>query len=298
MREFIKDEKVVLFFVGLCLGLFALTFYLFNLPWSIFIVTMSLILVILLCHLAWQGLYFQKQKSKAQELLELQQAYLELKNKSLMNQNDLEDYFLLWVHQIKTPIAASQILLEGSDHPDRFVLTQELVKIEAYTKLALNYLKVINPKKDMVFSRVAIDDLIRPLLKSYRHQFIHDNIQLHYQPFDDEVLTEANLCQILIEQVLSNALKYAKGGQIWIKWDSAQLLLSIEDDGPGIAQEDLPKIFERGYAGHNGLLNQHSSGIGLYMVQLIANRLNQRVHVTSKEGSGTCFTLQFNHDQT
>ncbi|MGX7108045.1 sensor histidine kinase [Facklamia miroungae] len=218
------------------------------------------------------------------------------KNKHLTKEKDMEDYFLLWVHQIKTPITASKMLLEKKNHPFNGLLNQELVKIEAYSNLALNYLKVTNPKRDMLFSRIRLNDLIQPLLKRYRHQFIHQTITLHYQPIDREVLTEANLCQIMIEQILSNALKYSTHGNIWITWIEDRQELEIRDDGRGINPQDIPKIFDKGYSGHNGLLNEQSSGIGLYMVRLISERLSQPIEVKSQKNIGTTFSIRFNQE--
>lgn len=96
----------------------------------------------------------------------------------------------------------------------------------------------------------------------------------------------------MIEPVLNNALKYAKGGEIWISFDQESSQLVIKDSGQGIPENDLPKIFDKGYAGFNGLLNQQSSGINLYLVKTIADRLNQPVAVESTLGQGTTFTIQ------
>ncbi|MGF3214264.1 sensor histidine kinase [Facklamia sp. P12945] len=298
MKAFINEYRGLILFVLFILALFALVFYLFHLNWMHYLIPSLLIVLILVLYLGRQWFYFQMEVSYQVKFQTLLESSLVEKNIQLNREKDLEDYFLLWVHQIKTPIAASKMLLEESDDPSKGLLNQELVKIESYSNLALNYLKVTNPKRDMVFSRVQLNEIIQPLLKRYRHQFINQEITLHYQPIDQAILTEANLCQIMIEQILFNALKYSPKGNIWIKWRQASYDLVIEDDGRGIHSQDLPKIFDKGYSGHNGLLNEQSSGIGLYMVQLISKRLNQAVSVQSKKGEGSRFIIQFNQEMS
>ena len=150
----------------------------------------------------------------------------------------------------------------------------------------------------MVLEVVNLDDIIRPLLRKYRTQFIAKRINLDYSGMEIPLVTEANLSQVMIEQILSNALKYSKGGTIRIYFDSRTYQLTIQDQGPGIRSEDLPRIFERGYSGFNGKLNEQSSGLGLYLVDLIGSRLNQTVSVRSDLGKGSAFTIQFNRPDT
>src|SRR5699024_12757097 len=120
-------------------------------------------------------------------------------------------------------------------------LSQEMDTIENYTNIALNYLKLSNPATDMVFSERKLDDIITPLIRKYSLQFIQHGIRLHYQPIEAEVVTEANLTSLMIEQILNNALKYAKQKEIWNYYDSQNATLTIKDSGIGIKSEDLQK---------------------------------------------------------
>ncbi|WP_017637233.1 ATP-binding protein, partial [Staphylococcus sp. E463] len=140
---------------------------------------------------------------------------------------------------------------------------------------------------------VKIDELIKPLIMKYRVHFIEQNTKIHYQSVDDNVLTDAQWASILIEQLLNNALKYARGKDIWINFNSETKQLYIKDNGIGISQADLPKIFDKGYSGYNGSLNESSSGIGLFIVKHISQHLNLNVEVESKLNSGTQFTIDF-----
>ena len=170
---------------------------------------------------------------------------------------------------------------------------QEIVQIDNYTRLALSYLKLLNEASDMTITEVNIDDLIKPLIMKYRIHFIEQHTKIHYQSNDDSILTDAQWTSILIEQILNNALKYARGKDIWIDFDSTSQQLSIKDNGIGISQADLPKIFDKGYSGYNGSLNESSSGIGLFIVKHIAQHLNLNVEVTSDLNKGTQFTISF-----
>jgi len=274
------------------LAIFAIVFGLFQMDWTIYWISAALILCLLVVDLIYQGIQFQKKQALEEKVKELTETLEEERNANRLMRQDIEEYFLLWVHQIKTPITASYLLLDDDDFKNKPFLQQEILKIENYVSLALNYLKVQNPANDMDFRYVSVDEMISPLLKKYRVQFIYSKITLHYSKDTYKVLTEPNLTSLMVEQILSNALKYTKNGDIWIAFNEETKQLMIKDNGMGIREEDLPKIFDKGYAGMNGQLETKSSGIGLYLVQLISKRLEQPVQVDSELGKGSTFTIQ------
>lgn len=293
IKEFLRQNFHLFFLTGASLTIFAIVFKLFQFGWEIYWVATGLILFIHLVYLVSRAINFRVEHNRLEEIDQLQQKLkIEKEDKRLLQQ-DVEEYFLLWVHQIKTPITASYLLLEEDNSENKPLLQQELLKVENYVNMALNYLKVLNPARDMNFSYVSINELIKPLLKKYRLQFIYSNITLHYQDNQHVILTEPNLMSLVIEQILSNALKYTRDGDIWISFNSDTKELVIKDNGLGIRPEDLPKIFNKGYAGMNGQLNTKSSGIGLYLVQLISKRLEQSVSVESAYKEGSTFTIHF-----
>ena len=291
-KEFLKQNAHTLGLMFSSLIIFAIAFGLFQIDWAIYWISSALILCLLIVDLIYQGIQFQKKQALEEKVKELTETLEEERNTNRLMRQDIEEYFLLWVHQIKTPITASYLLLEDDDFKNKPFLQQEILKIENYVSLALNYLKVQNPANDMDFRYVTVDEIISPLLKKYRVQFIYSKITLHYTKDSHKILTEPNLTSLMIEQLLSNALKYTKKGDIWVAFDEKTKQLTIKDNGIGICEEDLPKIFDKGYAGMNGQLETKSSGIGLYLVQLISKRLEQPVHVESELGKGTTFTLQ------
>ena len=216
-----------------------------------------------------------------------------LKSEMLNQKDDLNAYFLMWLHQIKTPMTVSKLLLEKPDETTNTKLKMQLMYIEQYINMAMNYLKMIDHSTDMDITEVNLDDIIKNLLKKYSLLFIHNHISLEYQSNLTYVISDSQWLTILIEQILSNALKYTENGKIAIQYLEDKHALEIRDTGIGIRSEDIPKIFDRGYSGFNGRMNEKSSGLGLYLAKKISERLNIQIEVESKLSQGSVFRLVF-----
>ena len=216
-----------------------------------------------------------------------------LKSEMLNQKDDLNAYFLMWLHQIKTPMTVSKLLLEKPDETTNTKLKMQLMYIEQYINMAMNYLKMIDHSTDMDITQVNLDDIIKNLLKKYSLLFIHNHISLEYQSNLTYVISDSQWLTILIEQILSNALKYTENGKITIQYLEDKHALEIRDTGIGIRSEDIPKIFDRGYSGFNGRMNEKSSGLGLYLARKISERLNIQIEVESKLSKGSVFRLVF-----
>lgn len=296
-KDFLKAYRAQIILTMLPLGIFALLFWIFSIDWMIFGVAVLITLTVLIIYLMNRYLFFKQEISKAARIKDLETDLAQEKAHFRSYQKEIEEYFLLWVHQIKSPITAAYLLLDNKEEDTSSQQYQEIMKIENYTNMALNYLKVMTPSTDMNFSPVILDDLIRPLIKKYRVQFIQHHVRLNYDKISDTVLTDPNLTEIIVEQLLNNALKYAKGESITIRFVPDKQQLLIIDTGIGIKAEDLPRIFDKGYSSFSGQYNQKSSGIGLYLVKKISERLSQGIAVSSTYGKGTCFTITF-HDDT
>lgn len=211
----------------------------------------------------------------------------------ISGRKELKDYFILWVHQIKTPITATKMILESNMEDKEARIRPQIIYIEQYTDMAINYLKLMNTDTDMDIGVVSLDDIIKSVLKKYSVLFIINHITLNYEPISETVISDAKWLSILIEQIISNALKYTKKGSITISFDKDSYVLLIKDTGIGIRSEDIPKIFDRGYSGLNGRLNEKSSGLGLYLVREIGNRLSTEITVKSEVGNGSEFGIKF-----
>ena len=207
--------------------------------------------------------------------------------------SELIEYYTLWVHQIKTPIAAMHLLLQTEEH--RQELDEELFQIERYVEMVLGYARVETMEHDLSLGQVSLDDLIRQAVKKYARLFIQKKVTLDFQPTGKRVLTDEKWLVFVLEQLLSNAVKYTpSGGRVTVRLlDPGSEVLLIEDTGIGIAPEDLPRIFEQGYTGYNGRQDKKSTGIGLYLCQKIAGQLSHRLSVSSVPGEGTRVSLDF-----
>ena len=204
----------------------------------------------------------------------------------------------MWLHQIKTPMTVSKLLLEKPDETTNTKLKMQLIYIEQYINMAMNYLKVIDHSTDMDITHVNLDDIIKNLLKKYSLLFIHNSISLEYQSNVTFVVSDSRWLTILIEQILSNALKYTENGKISIQYLEDKHALEIKDTGIGIRSEDIPKIFDCGYSGFNGRMNEKSSGLGLYLAKKISEKLNIQIEVESKLSKGSIFRLVFPNNLT
>lgn len=291
--NFIKSKMSELLIVIMLSSIFISIMMLYNLPAEGITLSIAIVIFLGIIYFGYSSIIYKRECSVYEENERLIDDIQILRNEKIAYQSEVESYFLMWVHQMKTPITASKLLLESHDEETNSRMRHEILQIDNYTNLALSYLKLMNEKTDMVIMETSIDDLITPLIKRYSIQFIHNNTKLNYERVHHLVLTDAKWASVMIEQILNNALKYARGRQIWIIYDEKNEVLLIKDDGIGINASDLPKIFDKGFSGYNGRLNEKSSGIGLYIVKTIARRINVQISVESVLNEGTTFHMKF-----
>lgn len=202
---------------------------------------------------------------------------------------DMMEYYSVWVHQIKTPIAAMHLLLtnvDGESLKQTKELERQLFEIEEYVEMALSYMRINSDTTDYVIINQPIDGIVRESIRKYSKTFIHKKISLKYDGITNMAVTDKKWLGFVIGQLLSNALKYTKsGGSITIYMENDKLV--IEDTGIGISKEDIPRVFEKGYTGYNGHNNRHSSGIGLYLCKVILTRLSHTIDIESEPDVGT-----------
>lgn len=205
---------------------------------------------------------------------------------------DLMDYYTLWVHQIKTPIAASQLLLQDvTDSKTRALLEQEVFKIDSYTNLVLQYLRLENFHDDLQLRQVTLEPLVKAVVKKHSLFFIQKGLTINLHDLDVKVVSDEKWLLVIVEQVLSNSLKYTKSGGIEIYFKDNGL--HLKDSGIGIKNSDILRVFERGFSGYNGRLTQQSSGLGLYLSKKIADQLGHEISISSQVGQGTTVSIHF-----
>jgi hypothetical protein len=245
------------------------------------------------------ALYFQETLPSPRDGLEADYqalvAQLQQERKSLQLEGDrrygdMMEYYTLWAHQIKTPIAAMELMLQREEAPDRAELRGQLFRIEQYVDMVLGYLRLDSDSTDHVLQVEDLDAILRRAIRKYASQFIRRRITLVYDGVDKGVLTDGKWLGFVVEQLLSNALKYTPAGSVSIYLEEPATLV-IADTGIGIASEDLPRIFEKGYTGFTGRTDQASTGIGLYLCKRVCDDLGHSLTITSRPGAGTTVRL-------
>ncbi len=200
--------------------------------------------------------------------------------------SDTLDYYTVWVHQIKTPIASMRLTLEGSDSPESRRLSAELGRIERYVEMALVYLRLDSESSDYVIREFELDPFIRRSVKKFAGEFISKRLSLELEPSGASVVSDEKWLAFVVEQVLSNSLKYTREGSVRI-YLAEPKTLCIRDTGIGIAPEDLPRIFDKGYTGLNGRADLRASGLGLYLCRRVCRKLGHGISAVSDPGKGT-----------
>lgn len=211
------------------------------------------------------------------------------------NFSEMLDYYTLWVHQIKTPIASMRLTLQNEDSALARKISRDLTDIEQYVEMVMCYLRLDSETTDYVFKEYDIDEVVKQAVRKQAGQFISKGISLEYEPLEKQVLTDDKWLSFVVGQVLSNALKYTNEGsvKIYSEEHEHEYALCIKDTGIGIAPEDVPRIFDKGYTGFNGRSDKKASGLGLYLCRRICNNLGVNLRAESERGKGTIVSIGF-----
>ena len=210
--------------------------------------------------------------------------------KASADYTDMVEYYTVWAHQIKTPIAAMRLNLQSEDTESARKLMGDLNRIESYVEMVLTFLRLDSDSTDYLIKEYDIDEIVRPAIRKFSREFILKKLRLEYEPVKYKAVTDSKWLSFIIEQVISNAVKYTPEGSVRIYMNEPGVLC-IEDTGIGISEEDLPRIFENGYTGFNGREDKRASGIGLYLCKRIADNLGHKISAESRQGTGTKMIL-------
>lgn len=187
-------------------------------------------------------------------------------------------------------------LKELSDNMDSF--EDELFRIEEYVSMALQYQRVSSTENDFVLEKVSVDGVIRDTIKKYAKIMIRRHIGINYSGTGQEIYTDGKWLAFMLEQILSNAIKYTPHGVVTIETaeEKDRFFITIKDTGIGIKAEDLPRVFEKGYTGYNGHADKKATGIGLYLCRQMADKLGHTIRMESEIGKGTKVWIGFELD--
>ena len=222
----------------------------------------------------------------------LSYAFSKLRNEKDIRYANMQEYYSLWVHQIKTPIASMKLTLQNENSALASRLLSDLKRIELYVEMVLTYVRLESETTDYVIRECDLDGIIKATLRNFAGDFINRHLKLDYTETGAKVLTDEKWFGFVLGQVLSNALKYTPEGSVSIFVENDDTLC-IRDTGIGINPEDLPRVFENSYTGRNGRGESHSSGIGLYLCRRICYNLNHSIEIESRPNEGTTVRIGF-----
>lgn len=321
-REYIRQKRRTLIMQAIFAAVFIVIFFLYRLPIEAVLYPAGICIAIGCCFLIYD---YRKVKEKHGRLKEIQN-FMDIRvdrlpkpqtigdedysriiellcdeiSNTVTNMNlrydNMIEYYTVWVHQIKTPIAAMKLRLQNEDSQLSRNISSELLRIEQYVEMVLAFLRLDSSSTDYVIKEYELDRIVRQAVKKFAGEFIQRKLSLDYDGVAAQVITDEKWLSFVIEQVLSNALKYTRNGGVSIYLEKGNVLC-IKDTGIGIEPEDLPRVFERGYTGYNGRGDKKASGIGLYLCKRICCNLGHNISVISVLEEGTTIKIDVSRNK-
>lgn len=312
--DYLKKQIKYIIFYFVFIFILALNSYLYNISFDVLSYTFTLTFIFVVFFSVYDFIKFYRKHIYLNKLKDsiylsiddlpeskdlIERDYIDLisildkENKKNIFVNDkkkseLINYYTMWVHQIKTPIFAMHLLLQEEETSKNKELNLELFKIEQYVEMVLSYIRLSDISNDLILQKYDLDSIVKKVIRKYATMFIYNKISLNLEELNCKIITDEKWLILSLEQILSNALKYTKSGSISIYMEKdMEKTLVIEDTGIGIYEEDLPRIFEKGFTGHNGRINNKSTGIGLFLCKDILEKLGHKIYITSKISVGT-----------
>ena len=209
---------------------------------------------------------------------------------------EYREYVETWVHEIKTPISACRLILENNPGDLSRELGQDFDRIENYVEQALFYARSGSLEKDYVLKRCTLRQIVSSAVKKHAALLIESGVKVETESLEFSVPSDVKWLEFMIGQILINSVKYRKSGPV-IRFFGVQgkdsVTLTVEDNGIGIPQKDLGRVFEKGFTGENGRLTARSTGLGLYLCKRLCGKMGLGISIASIEGSGTAVSIVF-----
>ena len=212
-------------------------------------------------------------------------------------QIEYREYIETWVHEIKTPIASAKLILENDDSNLSSRINYEMKRVEGFIEQVLYYARSSDVSKDYIIKEFSLRDAVMKAVKNNSRDFINRNIKLNIKEVEGTIFSDAKWVEFIINQIIINAVKFSipnKGEvSIFSKINENNIILTIEDNGVGISEKDIDRVFEKGFTGENGRKFGKSTGIGLYLCKKLCDKLGIGISLISKEGLGTKVNIVF-----
>ena len=225
-------------------------------------------------------------------LEQIDKSMLENVNKYKYMTEDYKEYIELWIHEIKIPIATSKMVIENNKNAITKSIDEELDKVENYIEQALFYARSNTVEKDYYIRKVVLKEIVNESIKKNKSSLIQEKISIDIHDLEIEVNTDNKWIVFILNQIIQNSIKYRKKEnsvmEIYANQGKENVILYIKDNGIGIKQGEITRVFEKGFTGENGrIINKKSTGIGLYLCKKLCNKLGLGIELNSEKNIGT-----------
>ncbi|EIF6155032.1 MAG: sensor histidine kinase [Clostridium perfringens] len=211
--------------------------------------------------------------------------------------NDYREYIELWVHEIKTPIATCKLLIENNESPLTESIGEEVCKLENYIDQALFYTRSNTLEKDYIIKEMSLSSCVNKVLNNNADSLIKKKVKISLGDLEKQVYSDSKWIEFILGQIISNSIKYMnkehKELKIYCNENSKYVILNIEDNGAGISEKDISRVFDKGFTGENGRKFGKSTGIGLYLCKKLCKKLGLDITLISEEGKFTRVSIIF-----
>lgn len=211
-------------------------------------------------------------------------------NKYKYMQKEFEEFMELWVHEVKSPLAAINLITDNNKNKVTNSIKEECIKIDDLALKILFYARSQVPEKDYLVKNVLLSDIVNKVIIRNKNSFLEKKVRVDIKNLDVFVFTDSKWMGFIINQIILNSIKYINDKaliEIYSLKEKENVCLVIRDNGIGISSKDLPRVFEKGFTGKNGRNKYNSTGMGLYLVKKLSDSLGNKVLIDSVEGNYT-----------
>lgn len=229
-------------------------------------------------------------------LYDINKSYLENINKYKSLNEEFKDYIELWCHEIKTPIATSKLIIQNNKNKTNDSIQEEIDNIESFVEQVLYYARSENVNKDYFINNINLNEVVNNVIKKNKKALISKHIKINMFKDDVMINSDSKWLEYIINQIISNSIKYTKENpliDINIEENKNNIILSIKDNGIGINEADIDKVFRKGFTGNNGRLIKTSTGMGLYLCKELCQKLGHEIIINSNIEKGTIVYIIF-----